>query len=378
MECNPFHNGHEHIITAAKEQFGADHVIVVLSGDHVQRGEPAIMDKYARTDCVLHAGADLVLELPVALATGSAQYFARGGVSALLHTGVVDALLFGSECGDISALQAQTDSLTDTASDHSGRHIAMEDRLSPNDLLAAEYVKALDFFTSRVCVHTIARQGASYHDTDLTQEYASASGLRRLLHDNEDSPESAQSYMPSYANDALTNYCYDHRLMFPEYYSDLLFYALLREQANGYTAYFDVFDALSQKIRAKLGDYSDLLSFLQLLKSKDIAYSHLSRALLHILLGITKEQVSQLTDLYEYCPYLRILGLRKDASDLLHAVKENADRPLLSKPADARTILSPVACSLLEQDIFASTLYAKIASKNGGIVSEYRRSPIIL
>ena len=102
-EFNPFHKGHENILKAAREQFGADNVVVVMSGDHVQRGEPAVMDKYARSKAALCAGADLVLELPVAFATGSAQYFARGAVSTLIHCGAVDGILFGSECGDIGA-----------------------------------------------------------------------------------------------------------------------------------------------------------------------------------------------------------------------------------------------------------------------------------
>ena len=380
MECNPFHKGHKYILTAAKEKFGADHIVVVLSGDHVQRGEPAIMDKYSRAQCVMHAGADLVLELPVPFATGSAQYFARGAVSTLLHTGVVDTLLFGSECGDIQTLQQHiTDAdETTTTSGHSGRHTSMEERLSPNDLLAAEYLKALDHFHSGMSAQTITRIGAAYNETALTQNFASASGLRAVLAAGENSLAEASSYMPAYAYDVLETYSAEHHLLSINAYSDLLCYALLRESTEGYTKYFDVFDDLSQKIRSNLTDFVDVSSFIAQLKSKDITYSHLSRALLHILLGITKEHVSLLTDTFDYCPYLRILGLRKDASDLLHSVKENAGRPIIAKPADARTLLSPDAFRLFEKDIFASALYARCASKSGGTVSEYRRSPVLI
>lgn len=379
MECNPFHKGHEYILNAAKEPFGADHIIVVLSGDHVQRGEPAIMDKYARTACILRAGADLVLELPVPFATGSAQYFARGAISTLLHTGSVDALLFGSECGDIRALRKHTAAPAETSDpgDHRGRHTTMEDRLSPNDLLAVEYMKALDYFRSGISAHTLPRIGAAYNEPDLSQKFSSASGLRRSLNNSEKSFDEVASHMPPYAFDLLQSYAEEHHLLSLSDYSDLIFYALLREQLNGYAAYFDLFEDLSQKIRARLNDFVDASSFIALLKSKDITYSHLSRALLHILLGITNEQVSVLTDRYDYCPYLRILGLRKETS-LLHTIKQNADRPIITKLADARTLLAPGALALLEQDIFASTLYAKCASKNGGIVSEYRRSPVLM
>ena len=106
--------------------------------------------------------------------------------------------------------------------------------------------------------------------------------------------------------------------------------------------------------------------------------NHFHKLFLHILLGITKEQVAILTGTYDYCPYLRILGLRKNTTELLHSIKKNADRPIITKLADARTLLTPDALALLEQDIFASTLYAKCASKNGGIVSEYRRTPVLI
>ncbi|MCR5129668.1 MAG: nucleotidyltransferase family protein [Lachnospiraceae bacterium] len=379
MECNPFHKGHEYILNAAKEPFGADHIIVVLSGDHVQRGEPAIMDKYARTACILRAGVDLVLELPVPFATGSAQYFARGAISTLLHTGSVDALLFGSESGDLQVLksQASNSSALENTSCHDGRHTPMPERLSPNDLLAVEYLKALEHFRSGISALTIPRIGAAYKETDLSHRFASASGLRTLLNDRAKSLAEVASHMPPYAFNLLQSYAEEHRLLSLSDYSNLIFYALLREQLNGYAAYLDLFEDLSQKIRARLNDFVDASSFIALLKSKDITYSHLSRALLHILLGITNEQVSVLTDRYDYCPYLRILGLRKETS-LLHTIKQNADRPIITKLADARTLLAPDALALLEQDIFASTLYAKCASKNGGIVSEYRRSPVLM
>ena len=104
-EYNPFHNGHALLLEYAKKELGADKVIIIMSGDHVQRGEPAMFDKYARTEMALKEGADLVLELTVPFATGSAGYFASGAVSALLHTGVLDMLLFGSETGDIEILR---------------------------------------------------------------------------------------------------------------------------------------------------------------------------------------------------------------------------------------------------------------------------------
>ena len=104
-EYNPFHNGHAYHIKKAKEASGADYCVVVMSGDFVQRGAPAIYNKYARTAMALSAGADLVIELPSVYATGSAEHFAFGAVSLLTRLGAVDSLCFGSECGEIEPLQ---------------------------------------------------------------------------------------------------------------------------------------------------------------------------------------------------------------------------------------------------------------------------------
>ena len=104
-EYNPFHNGHAYQIRKAKELTNADYCVVVMSGDFVQRGAPALMDKYLRTECALRNGADLILELPVCFALSSAETFARGAITLLDRLGIVDAVCFGSECGDINVLR---------------------------------------------------------------------------------------------------------------------------------------------------------------------------------------------------------------------------------------------------------------------------------
>ena len=104
-EYNPFHNGHLYHIRKAKEITGADAVVVVMSGDFVQRGAPAIMPKHIRAEVALEAGVPLVLELPVCFSTGSAEYFAEGAVSLFEHLGCIDSICFGSECGDYGTLE---------------------------------------------------------------------------------------------------------------------------------------------------------------------------------------------------------------------------------------------------------------------------------
>lgn len=359
-EFNPFHNGHAYCIKEAKEMTGADYVIVVMSGDYVQRGEPAIMDKYIRTKTALHNGADLVFELPTALASGSAQYFARGAVSLLHHLGCVNHIVFGSESGNLEFLSAGNPT-------------------TPNDILGAEYLKALQFFQSSITPVLLKRLGTDYHDPEnaVDTEYGkicSATYLRQKLFTSSDismlAPEDSVKDYLSYADK-------NHYLSFDSI-SDLLFYKLNELQGEGYAKFFDVYEDLSCKIALNLEQYVSACEFRFLLKSKDIAFSHISRALLHILLNITKEDIANLQEL-DYCPFLRILGFRKDRIQLLGIIKESCSRPLISKLADAASYLSPEALSILKKDISASHLYRRLSQKNAACIqNEYRRSIIIV
>ncbi len=381
-EFNPFHKGHEHIIKKARDHFGAEHVIVIMSGDYVQRGEPAIIDKYARTWMALVSGADIVLELPVALSTGSAQYFARGAVSALLHTGVVNGILFGSESGELPVTCADQGDGSAVDKTHTGNFTPMEERLSPNDLLAAEYIKAIQYFGADITPLTIPRKAVSHTDDLPKDGFASASAIRRMLIKGSaaapcDGAESIKEFIPSYAFDMLRAYLAEKDPLSPDRFSDMLFSSLIRERSGGYADHFDIFPDLSDKISGKLESYKSFTSFIDVLKSKDISYSHLSRALLHILLDIKTEDVDMLRNKYDYCPWLRILGLNR-GSTLPAILRSTAGCSIISRLADAKNILEQEALNLLEKDIAASDLYCHAANKNGDFVSEYRRGIVVI
>ena len=200
-EYNPFHNGHKYQIDYIKENLGADNIIIVMSGDFVQRGTPAWTDKYLRTQMVLECGADVVFELPVSLSTSSAEAFAMGAVSLLDGLGVVDGLCFGSECGDISLLKNVADYLVNPPASYdtdierlvkagnsypAARQKILEKQFkdmftdypdffsSPNNILAIEYLKALTILDSDVKPYTIKRLGGNYHDEELSDSSLSS------------------------------------------------------------------------------------------------------------------------------------------------------------------------------------------------------------
>ncbi len=205
-EYNPFHNGHTYHIQKAKEITGADYAVVIMSGDYVQRGTPAIIPKRLRADMALHCGAAAVFELPVCYATGSAELFAFGAVSFLEQLGIVDTLCFGSECSDLKKLQTLANILLDEPDIYRSRlkaclkqgtpfPAARQNALAsclhstedaallthPNNILGIEYLKALRRLHSRIVPCTIQRKGAPYHQQTLHTSHSSASAIRTLL-----------------------------------------------------------------------------------------------------------------------------------------------------------------------------------------------------
>lgn len=405
-EFNPFHNGHAYLFSEARRITNADYLIIMMSGDYVQRGEPACMDKYSRTKAALSAGADAVFELPVCIATGSAQYFARGAVAALNALGVVDYLCFGSESGDIEELYQKT-RLTESESGYASRDL-------PNNILAVEYLKALDYFHSPIKPVTVKRHGNDYNDITIKEgEFCSAAAVRNLLESQSENFADINNYssntgkdisgnpsgtlsvslhddvsnlltglIPNYAIQIMQNYYKTHHYLTFDSLSDLLFYKLMLEQNQdkNFSDYFDIYDDLANKIRTAFSGIrpTSASAFRNILKSKDIALSHISRALLHIVLEISKTDV-ELMQQYNYCAYLRPLGYHRDADTLRKSIKEQADRPILSKLADASKSLNEEQLTMLKKDISASDLYQQISvtpKMTAMIPGEYRQ-PIL-
>ena len=203
-EYNPFHNGHLYHLNKAMELTGADISVAVMSGDFVQRGEPAVIDKYTRASMALNSGVNLVVELPVNYAVSSAENFAAGALKVLDYI-KVDSIAFGSESGDIERLSKlahvlcdNEDTLYKEISKYTANGISyaaarqkvvekLTDKdtaamlTSSNNILAVEYLKAVIKNNYAIKPYTVQRQGDSYNDTDIRSEYASATALRENL-----------------------------------------------------------------------------------------------------------------------------------------------------------------------------------------------------
>lgn len=407
-EYNPFHAGHLYHMQQARELTGADYCVVLMSGSFVQRGEPAIFDKYRRTKAALLAGADLVLEMPVAFSTASAHEFAAYGVALLSAIGV-DAVVFGSECGQIEILkqaayalnhesaefqerlrkglkagltypQARAKALGETQAggtrvenvedfhtntDVSNSHIWSSILNSPNNILGIEYLRAAEDLHSPMEFYTISREGSGYHEDTLADaNFPSASAIRGIIRNSlskdKDLLDILASHLPAVTHPAYTGAV----PVFVDDFSELLNAAVLQLQAT-----FSIAD-LSPELAARLAKPPYFpLSFeerIQALKTRQLTYTRVSRALLHLVLGMREEDISRWKD-EGYALYARILGFRRQNSPLLSCLHKKSSIPLITKMADAAQNLSPSALALLDQEVYASHLYQTVRMKRSGV-----------
>lgn len=407
-EYNPFHAGHLYHMQQARELTGADYCVVLMSGSFVQRGEPAIFDKYRRTKAALLAGADLVLEMPAAFSTASAHEFAAYGVALLSAIGV-DAVVFGSECGQIEFLkqaasalnhesaefqerlrkglkagltypQARAKALGETQAggtrvenvedfhantDVSNSHIWSSILNSPNNILGIEYLRAAEDLHSPMEFYTISREGSGYHEDTLADaNFPSASAIRGIIRNSlskdKDLLDILASHLPAVTHPAYTGAV----PVFVDDFSELLNAAVLQLQAT-----FSIAD-LSPELAARLAKPPYFpLSFeerIQALKTRQLTYTRVSRALLHLVLGMREEDISRWKE-EGYALYARILGFRRQSSPLLSCLHKKSSIPLITKMADAAQNLSPSALALLEQEVYASHLYQTVRMKRSGV-----------
>ena len=414
-EYNPFHNGHAYHIAQAKKSTGADFCIVVMSGNFVQRGTPAILDKYARTEMALAGGADLVLELPVCYATGSAEYFASGAVTLLNHLNIVDSICFGSECHNLHALTFLAALLRKEPREYRfllqtylrqgepfpvARLRALQAYLcrtettggisvpemteilsAPNNILGIEYIKALMECHSTMTPVTIRRRGSDYHEEALGNQFSSATAIRNVLEASGSTAllKSIEKEVPDTVYQILAH---SYGKTYPVDGSDfsLLFqYRLLQAaSANDFACYQDVTPELADRIYKLRFSFTNYEDFVTLVKTKQFTEARIRRALLHILLNIRADGIDRIASAGRHY-YLRILGFRKSSAELLRDIKQQSHLPIITKLADAAAVLDAQGLSMLHQDLFAAHLYQSVVTNKyaGQPYNEYTKQLIL-
>jgi len=385
-EYNPFHNGHKYHIEQAKKITGADAVIVVMSGNFVQRGEPAIINKWKRAESALNHGADLIIELPTYYALSSAEMFAYGSISLLDLLGV-DTVVFGSEHGEIEPFYRLASYLNALETDHiealqklmkdghpfaTARSLLMkklydlskEDELllnSPNNILGVEYVKSLLKLKSTVKADTIKRKGSHYHSTNIDEQIASATAIRQFLlekttHHTSLSPDD-WTHLNRQVPENTFKHLQDSSFANSDSVFPLLRYKLMVSNSNDLASIHDVREGIENKILKSFGHATSYNDLVTKCKSKRYTYTRLSRILMKILLGIQHEDIGYIK--HEKRPeYARILGFTNVGSKYLKQSRKNEDVQLIT---NLKNVKSPSVFSqkMLATDILATNIYSE-------------------
>lgn len=351
-EFNPFHNGHKYLIDTIKNNY-ADAVIAVMSGSFVQRGGPAVTDKWSRAAAALDAGADLVLELPVVWSMNTAQRFARGAVGILDACGVADIIAFGSETADKESIEKAarlaafeppevSERIKRLMSGGISHPAARKTAFSeagcdvpelPNDILGVEYVRAICETRSTLGFEPIKRIGTGHDSPEVSGDIASASELRRRLAAGESA-------------DAFTSmkelHVYDASRL------DVSIIGKLRECKEEYLSEInDVGEGLQNRFMRAAAECDTVDALCATVKAKRYTMSRIRRIAWSALLGLTRE-------LCEREPsYIRVLGMNRTGAALLKRMKGKAELPVIVKAADYREADPVFAANVRAEDWFS-------------------------
>lgn len=380
-EFNPFHNGHKHLVDTIKAKNDTA-IVAVMSGNFVQRGEPAIISKFARTKAAILSGVDLVLELPLPYSISTAMYFASGAVDILNSLGVIDTICFGSESGSISSLKSVAAVLnnpnlhpilkTELAKGvtfAAARQTAVEKLSSqnntsvlnnPNDTLAVEYILAAERLKMSVDFEAIKRIGTGHDSLVKTDTFCSASELRKapsLLDRKID-------YMPKEAFEIFAQEVNEKHYS-SNYLLDRAMVAHLRTQtAEKLKEIPDVTEGLENRIISAANEFSTLEEILSAVKSKRYTHARLRRIILASYLGVTSNLQKQPV------PYIRVLGMTEKGAKVLSTAAKLSKVPLISSLKEAERI-SFSAAELARLEVRAGDIYSLSLQRPVGGKTEY-------
>lgn len=379
-EYNPLHTGHVYQMNKARQISQADCIIVVMSGNFVQRGEPAVIDKYARTRAALKAGADIVIELPVYYALSSAENFAKGAVLTLNEMKAA-SICFGAETDNADRLAKISHAIISESPEYkailnkalaeglsypAARQTALLEYLpeckdiisGSNNILAIEYIKSILGNNLNMTYYPVLREGAGYNDDTDNAEFASAFGIRKMLMSDEH--DRLKTYLTPVMYEEISNS--KNCPLFPDDFSNIFNHKMLflKQQCNinhtdfaeKLAEYEDITTELANRFAAAFTGRDNITEFTMKVKSKNIVYSRICRCIMHIILEIRKS----MSDLYNNIPYIRLLGFNKTGQQYLGSIKKELDVPFITKAADYKNELSfELACS----DIYSQAVYEK-------------------
>lgn len=354
VEYNPFHNGHLHHVQEARRISGAEVIVCVMSGNFLQRGEPAIIDKFHRTKAALFSGVDLVLELPFTHAVESSEWFARGSVATLAASGV-SSICFGSESGDANSFiesyelrkkyEAQYQTVFRSGMDQglsfpeankaAYKSIGLDqnalDLTQPNNILGFSYVREIIERYPEIKPLTIRRTQSGYHDREVIGRIASATSIRKqIFTDTSIREKTGRALTPSSA-DQLKHYKETTGLWHNwEHYFPLLHYKVSISSTEELSRYHGVEEGLENRIKKTAASARNMNDWIAAIKTKRYTWTRLQRAFVHILANVTKEEITA-SHARSSMPYIRVLGMNPRGRLYLNTIKKSIDKPLITR-----------------------------------------------
>lgn len=403
-EYNPFHNGHKYHLEQALKQSGADHSIAIMSGNFLQRGIPALTNKYHRAYMSTVSGIDMVFELPFVYATASARDFATAAVIMMNKLSVIDYISFGAETDDLEALCFIANLISDEP-EEIGRQIKIlhssgmsypasrqeaykkylnNDKLtdmisSPNNILATEYLAALIKTNSKIKPIIVKRNASEYNSTNIDSSICSATAIRQQFIENAGSVEMPAKVEKVVPKQVFSSMKKEYHVSYPVFEDDMsaaLAYSRIIDVNNTEFVDMDI-DLINRMNKVHLQtSFSELAASL---KTKNITLSHINRGLLHYLFRLKPEAYNSFKK-NGYIYYAKLLSLRKEASHILKCINNNADIPVINKTSDGMKLLDSTGYDMFRYDNMATTLYNQfIYEKYGTILpNDYTRSISII
>ena len=389
-EYNPFHNGHKYHLEKSKKMSNSDAVICVMSGHFLQRGTPAIIDKWTRTKNAIENGVDLVIELPTVYSMNSAEFFAKGAVEILNSLNIVNTLSFGSENGNIKPFLKIGEFFSNEPEEFKSllkkylnegivfpkaRELALKEYLGentiinskPNNILGIEYSKAIFSTSSNIELKTITRTSNNYHDNTLTGNISSATAIRSTIKSNMNFDDIKNSIPNSTYDSFIKN---KNDLVFRDNFEDLIFYKIRSMSLNELKNIHDITEGLENRIKKMALKTETLEELIMNIKTKRYTYTRIQRILFKILLDIKKDNI------YHSPRYIRVLGFNKKGQKLIKQINKISTIPIITNlknyiPQDE------IAKMMIETDIRATNIYQIVKNKKTGNL-DYLKKPVIV
>ncbi|BBJ27547.1 nucleotidyltransferase [Athalassotoga saccharophila] len=398
VEYNPLHNGHLYHLKSAIDLVKPDFVVAVMSGNFVQRGEPAIVDKFARTEMALRAGIDAVFEIPSIYAFQDASGFATGSVGLLNSMNVVDDLVFGSESNDVesiseiaSVIVEEPEKFKEELKKHlkegfsfpNARRFAISSILEEksdnmrysNNILGIEYLVALKRLRSHIRPHTIKRIGSNYNDEKMS-EIPSATAIRKAIFQN-----SELRGLPDFSIEILKREFKEGRgPVFPEDLFDFFRKKVLILEREGLESIYGFNEGLAERFFTSACKSGNLKEFLESVKTKRFTFTRIKRRMIYTIFDVERELILRSND---HGPqYLRLLGFRQESREILRAISDRSSIPVISNMSGFKNALKSkgvdvaLAQDQMKYDVKVSNFY-RLYFKSQNCDGDFRKPVMI-